>query len=102
MCLGKWIRHIVPAGIVLCCLRLSAQQGHPPPLSSGGADGRLTVTATVVASVGLVTGPDGEQHLIVANAADPRDNVSHLDAVSVKLTPVATEPEKKNKKPRKN
>lgn len=102
MRLGKLLLRVVPAGILLCGLRVSSQQIHPPPSPSSGAEGRLTVTATVVASVGVVTGPDGEQHLIIANAADPRDNVSHLDAVSVKLTPVATEPEKKTKKPRKN
>jgi hypothetical protein len=53
----------------------------------GSAQGNLTVTATVVASVGVVIGPDGEQRLIFANAADPSDNVSRLQAVrTVALT----------------
>jgi hypothetical protein len=54
---------------------------------SQGAQGNLTVTVTVVASVGVVIGPDGEQRLIVANAADPSDNVSRLQPVpTVALT----------------
>ena len=58
----------------------------------------MTVTATVVSSVGLVVGPDGEQHMIVANASDPRDNVSRLQpVVTVKLTPVA---DRENPKPK--
>lgn len=32
------------------------------------AQGTLTVTATVVCSVGIVIGPNGEQVLVVANA----------------------------------
>jgi len=68
---------------------------------AGGDEGRLTVTATVVSSVGLVVGPDGEQRLVVANAVDPRDNVSRLQpVVMVKLTPVAdAAPKTKKKKP---
>ncbi len=47
------------------------------------------MTATVVTSVGLVIGPDGEQRIIMANAADPKDNVSRLQpVVMVKLAPV--------------
>jgi hypothetical protein len=40
--------------------------------------GELTVTATIVASVGLQFGPDGSPTLIVANAPDPKDNISQL------------------------
>ncbi|HEY2392482.1 MAG TPA: hypothetical protein VGK22_15005 [Candidatus Angelobacter sp.] len=67
---------------------------------AGGAEGHLTVTATVVSSVGLVVGPDGEQRLVVANAVDPRDNVSRLQpVVMVKLIPVAdAAPQAKKKK----
>jgi hypothetical protein len=48
--------------------------------SYGGtsAQGTLTVTATVVTSVGVITGPNGEQKVVIANAADPADNVSWL------------------------
>jgi hypothetical protein len=99
---GNFIRRLVPAGIVLCCLRVSSQQIHPPPSAAGGAEGRLTVTATVVSSVGLVTGPDGELKLVYANSVDPRDNVSRLDTVVVKLTPMAAEPEKAKKKAHRN
>ena len=57
------------------------------PGTGGGAQGTLAGTATVVTSVGLVIGPDGEKRMIIANAADPADNVSSLQMV--KLTPVA-------------
>jgi hypothetical protein len=87
---GKLISRILPAGILLLyCLQPFAQRAASPT-GNGGAEGRLTVTATVVSSVGLVVGPDGEQRMVMANAADPRDNVSRLQpVVMVKLTPVA-------------
>lgn len=45
---------------------------------------------TIVPSVGLMVGPDGQQRLVYANTVDPRDNVSRLQPVAtVKLTPVA-------------
>jgi hypothetical protein len=51
--------------------------------SYGGtsAQGTLTVTVTVVTSVGVITGPNGEQKVVIANAADPADNVSWLQAI---------------------
>lgn len=55
--------------------------------------GELTVTATVVASVGVEIGPDGNQTLIVANSADPQDNVSLL--VAAESQPAQTEKPKK-------
>jgi hypothetical protein len=86
---GKLISRVLYAGVLLCCLSAVAQQPISSPGSRAGAEGRLTVTATVVSSVGLVMGPDGEQRMIVANAADPRDNVSRLQpVVIVHLTPV--------------
>jgi hypothetical protein len=36
--------------------------------------------------------------MVVANAADPRDNVSRLQTVTVKMTPVAETPKVKAKK----
>ena len=42
------------------------------------AQGTLTVTLNVASSVGLVTGPDGQQKVVVANAAATSDNVSSL------------------------
>jgi len=42
------------------------------------SEGKLTVSATVVTSVSLVIDPHGAQKIVVANAADPRDNVSTL------------------------
>ena len=79
------------AGIlVFPCMQASSQQPAFLPGAAHGAQGQLTVMATVVSSVGLVTGPDGEQRMIAANAADPADNVSRLQMVRmVSLTPVA-------------
>jgi hypothetical protein len=46
------------------------------------AQGALTVTATVVSSVGILIGPDGEQVLVVANPPAATDNMSVLTAAS--------------------
>lgn len=76
--------------LLLCCLPASAQQAHSS-MGGRGAEGTLTVTMTIVPSVGLMVGPDGQQRLVYANTVDPRDNVSRLQpaAVPVELTPVA-------------
>ncbi len=99
MCRGKFLIRMLSAGLLLCGLHAFAQQSI---LSSakGGAEGRLTVTATIVSSVGLVVGPDGEQRMIVANAVDPRDNVSRFQpVVTVQMTPMMAARE--NRKPAK-
>ncbi len=86
---GKILFRMVSTGIGLCCVQAFAQQPGIRP-TGNGAEGRLTVTATVVSSVGLVVSPEGEQQIIIANAADPKDNVSRLQpAMRVQLTPVA-------------
>ena len=65
--------------------------------AGGSTQGNLTVTLTVVSSVGLVVFPNGEKRMIIANAADQADNVSRLQQVKmVQLTPVAA---KENPKP---
>ena len=59
----------------------SAQQAQPRSQKPGSsAEGTLAVTATVVSSTGVVIGPDGEQHVIVANAADQKDSASPVPA----------------------
>lgn len=59
-------------------------------MGARGAEGTLTVTMTIVPSVGLMVGPDGQQRLVYANTVDPRDNVSRLQPLAtVQLTPVA-------------
>jgi len=35
----------------------------------------------IASSVGVVTGPDGQRHLITANMVDPADNVSRIEYV---------------------
>jgi hypothetical protein len=56
------------ASVLLNSVTLCSQSGR----------GELTVTATIVASVGVQFGPDGIPTLIVANAPDPKDNISQL------------------------
>jgi hypothetical protein len=43
--------------------------------------GTLTVTATVVTSVAIVTDGNGQPRIVVANPADPNDNVSYVSYV---------------------
>ena len=76
----KFLFRISAVSVLLWGMQAFAQQ---PVFSSAknGAEGRLTVTATVVSSVGLVVGPDGEQKVVLVNAADPKDNVSRLQSV---------------------
>jgi hypothetical protein len=95
---GRLLFRIAAAGIALCSLSAFAQQ--PSVHSTGrGAEGRLMVTATVVSSVGLVLSPEGEQQIVIANAADVRDNVSRLQTVvAVQLTPVNGDKKKSAKK----
>jgi hypothetical protein len=96
---------VLAALLLLCASNGFAQQpGTAHAGAPGSAQGNLTVTATVVASVGVAIGADGEQRLIFANAADPSDNVSHLQPVrTVALTsnpgsPAVDNAPKKNKK----
>ncbi|MGC2697021.1 MAG: hypothetical protein WA738_14650 [Candidatus Angelobacter sp.] len=78
---GKLKFGAMVAGILLLGINAFAQQVFASAGAKPSAQGQLTVTATVVSSVGLIVGPDGVQRMIFANAADPRDNVSQLQAV---------------------
>jgi len=70
--------------LLATCGAFASGQGKsavPAPIDaprSGQAAGTLTVTATVVTSVGVVLGPDGQQRIVIANAPDSADNVSHF------------------------
>ena len=59
--------------------------------------GELSVTATVVASVGVEISSDGTPVVIAANSPDPRDNVSRLLPVGAQGTETgkAKQPAKK-------
>ena len=57
------------------------------------ANGTLAVTASVQTSVALVTESDGSQRIVIANATDPRDNVSRIEPA--KQHPVNGQPESK-------
>jgi hypothetical protein len=67
--------------IIVISVYASAQKA-PSSVHSGPAEGELTVTMTVVASVGIVMDDQGQPKVIVANAADRSDNVSFLEAAS--------------------
>lgn len=84
---GRYIKIALLAALVVS----AAAQQRSSPSRPGVAEGELTVTATVVASVGVVIDENGQPRLIVANAPDPADNVSVLHIVH------AAE-QKKNKK----
>jgi hypothetical protein len=77
---------------LLWCAPVDAQARHNvrelPSYQTASAHGTLTVTATVVTSVGLVTGPNGDPILIVANAVDSSDNVSQLIVVEAPSTTI--------------
>jgi H+/gluconate symporter-like permease len=58
---------------------------HPAALNAqGNVEGSLTVTIIIASSVGVVIGPDRQQHLIAANIVDPADNVSRIEYVQVR------------------
>ena len=81
---------VVATALICCCLHAFAQQPSRSFGPNGSAQGELTVTGTVVSSVSVVIGQNGEQRLIIANAVDDRDNASSLQpVVSERLTPVA-------------
>jgi hypothetical protein len=91
--LGCWFFAVV----LLNTTFLSAPVAAQAPGNRASAQGSLTVTLTVVSSVGVVTGPDGEQRIIVANAADPKDNVSSLQMVRVVTLTPASDPQPSTK-----
>jgi hypothetical protein len=74
-----------------------AQASAGASLEGKSAQGTLTVTATVVSSVGIVMGIHGEQVLIVANAPAAKDNVLALTAVQT-ASPNAAADQRKTKK----
>ncbi len=82
----------------MACASLGHAQSRPVrpstvPAQSNVAQGELTVTLTIVPSVGVVLDANGQPKLIVANAADPADNVS-----SLKVFPAAEQKLGKKKK----
>jgi len=83
-------RGFCQAAIFMClsltlCLTASAQEKSlvtdPPSLEGKSAQGQLTVTATVVSSVGIVIGLNGELVLVVANAPAGRDSLAAISSV---------------------
>jgi hypothetical protein len=62
------------------------------------ASGTLTVTCIVATSVGVVTGEDGQQRIVIANAPDPADNVSQFVMLTDQPRSATSTDPKKNKK----
>lgn len=59
-------------------------QQRNSPSHPSTAEGELTVTTTVVASVGVVIDENGQPRVIVANAPDPADNASSVQVFEQK------------------
>src|ERR1700694_2259981 len=58
-----------------------AKSAAPTPIDaarSGQAAGALAVTATVITSVVVILGSDGQQKIVVANGSDSADNISRF------------------------
>jgi len=76
ICGKPWNRRLLCGSGLALCLYVSAMARAQPPsqpvaaasVEGKSAQGTLTVTATVVSSLGFVIGPNGEQALIVANS----------------------------------
>jgi hypothetical protein len=68
--------------VLACCSPINAQSrgvaGSAIPNHPGSTQGQLTVTITIVPSVGVVVGADGQPKVVCANCTDPRDNTSSL------------------------
>ena len=67
-------RGVVTALAILLGLGIATAQrlSHPAALNAqGNVEGSLTVTIIVASSVGVVIGPDGQQHLVTANSWIP-------------------------------
>lgn len=97
---GRSIAVILLAGIVLPSSAPAQTKSLPVvnlAAQPGSAQGQLTVTLTVVSSVGIVLDENGQPRLIVANAADPADNVSGFTRVSQENTQHFTKKQKKKK-----
>ncbi|HEY7402477.1 MAG TPA: hypothetical protein VIB39_03070 [Candidatus Angelobacter sp.] len=76
----------------------SAQQTQQHSQRPERAEGTVAVTATVVSSAGVVIGPDGQPHIIIANAVDPTGDALPVPVVNVDLTgpPSDQKPEAKS------
>jgi hypothetical protein len=80
--IGRILRNTIVFLVFATCSALGAS-----------SEGKLTVTATVVTSVSLVTDADGTQRILIANAPDPADNVSTLVFSSYAFSdPASTNP----------
>jgi hypothetical protein len=91
---GRYIKILLLVALA-CCSNAAAQQRNLPS-RPGTAQGELTVTLTIVSSVGVVMEEHGQPRVIVANAADPADNVSAL-----RVFPLTSQPQQKPKNKKK-
>lgn len=82
MHLSTYTTQLAFLGVLAYCSSVAAQQHNVAPIPGAtSAQGQLTVTLTVVASVGVVLDGSGNPQLMVANAATSGDNVSRLQPV---------------------
>jgi hypothetical protein len=69
----KHCRLLSIVGITLSVLLLNAVT-----LQAQSSQGELSVTTTIIGSVGVTMSPERKPTVIVANLPDPRDNISRL------------------------
>src|SRR5262249_28552499 len=76
---SKYIPQFLLVGLLACALHCTAPERNVPSIAGPAfAQVQLTVTLTVVASVGIVFDSHGEPKLMEANSAAHSDNVSTL------------------------
>lgn len=96
-------QRVFTALAILLGLGIATAQRRPQPAGLGGeqnVEGSLTVTMIIASSVGMVMGPDGQEHLVMANMVDPADNVSRIEYVRL-ISAQKKEPGQSNEQKRK-
>lgn len=79
-------RRILTALVIVLGLGIATAQRRPQPAALNAqrsVEGSLTVTIIIASSVGVIMGPDRQEHLVAANALDPADNVSRIEYVQL-------------------
>ncbi len=99
------IKFILSFLLLACSISAFGQRKSTPfaPIvatSAGSATGTLTVTATVVTSVGVIIDQDGQQRIVIANAPDSADNVSRFVMLTDQGGSGANDDREKSKKQR--
>src|SRR5262245_8714796 len=99
---SRYISQFLLVGVLACAVHCTAQQRNVPSIAGpASAQGQLTVTLTVVASVGIVFDSHGEPRLVEANSVSHSDNISWLQPAQASVVQTVLErqtPETRSKK----